>query len=382
MNGSFSFRLPKEIFFGTGEGRKTGAYLRAIASRFLVVTGKTAVRRYGVLAEVMESLGNESLQWEVFDEVEPEPSLRTINRALEHARGFQAEGVVSLGGGSVLDCGKAVAGLVAADSPVEPFFDGQSLPPAGVPWIAMPTTAGSGSEMTNNAVLSDPERMLKKSLRGPSLLARLVIVDPLYTEFMDPYVTATSGVDALVQAIEACTGPQVNPVVDVLSREAIRLLWTYLPEAVRAGDNRGVREYVARGSVLSAMAFSNSSSGPAHGLSHMVGPEYGIPHGEACGLFLPQVIRYNKEVLSERYRALFQTLFGDQDPGRDPVEAFIYAWQAFLDTIGLRRRLRDFGATEENLSGVVQDERIGRSIKENQRPMTHDDLIDLLREVL
>uniref|UniRef100_A0A7V4DED0 Iron-containing alcohol dehydrogenase n=1 Tax=Candidatus Caldatribacterium californiense TaxID=1454726 RepID=A0A7V4DED0_9BACT len=381
MEESFVFRLPQEIYFGPGEGRRVGEHLGRFGKRPLVVVGQRFARESGILEDVLGSLARHGLEAVVFSGVPPEPTLEVVDEGIRMAREARCDSVVALGGGSVLDCGKAIAGVLPNGESVVPYFEGAPLARPGLPWIALPTTAGTGSEMTNNAVLTDATRKLKKSLRSPFLVARVAIIDPTFTHSLSPYHTAASGVDALVQAIEAYTSPRANVVTDVLALEAMRLLWEYLPQAVREGENAFFRKQVAKGSMLSAMAFANASSGACHGLAHMVGPEFAIPHGEACGLLLPPVIRFNKEVLKERYRdvALCVGLQGGER--EDWGELLARAFEDFVRGVGLRTRLRDFGVPREALGGVVREERIGRSILENPRPMTPEDLRTLLEEV-
>ncbi|MEN3185739.1 MAG: iron-containing alcohol dehydrogenase [Atribacterota bacterium] len=375
MGEQFVFRLPKEIYFGLGEGKRVGELIKRLGKKVLFVIGKSFVQRYGILDEVMTSLAESSLEWVIFEGVEPEPSLKTVDRGVSLAYRENCDLVLSVGGGSVLDCGKAIAGVCGNGESVVPFFEGQTLPHPGIPWIAMPTTAGTGSEMTNNAVLTDYTRKLKKSFRSPFLIATLVIVDPLYTRFMSPYLTAVSGVDALIQAIEAYTSPRRSPMTDFLALEAVERLWRHLPLAVQDGDNLEYRKEMALGSLVSAMAFANASSGPIHGLAHMIGPDFGIVHGEACGILFPAVVRFNRDVLEKRYLELARVT------GNQGVEEWIKAFEHLMQRIGLRTRLREFGVGEEALISVIRPERIGASIKENPRSMDTEDLYSILKEV-
>ncbi len=380
MRESFVFRLPQEIYFGPGEGKKIGEYLRRFGQRALVVVGKRFAQESGVLGEVLASLASSGCEGVVFSGVSPEPTLEMVDEGIQAARESACDSVVALGGGSVLDCGKAIAGVVPNGESVVPYFEGKPLERPALPWIALPTTAGTGSEMTNNAVLIDSRKKLKKSLRSPFLVARVAIIDPTYTYSLSPYHTASSGVDAIVQAIEAYTSPFANPITDVLALEAIRLLWEFLPLAVREGQNYLYRKNVAKGSMLSAMAFANASSGPCHGLAHMVGPDFNIPHGEACSLLLPPVIRFNGEVLRERYQDIFRCL-GLETQGVEIPEVLAQEFENFARSLGLRTRLRDFGVPFEDLERVVKEERIGRSILENPRPMSPENLRRILEEV-
>ena len=375
MGEKFLFRLPKEIYFGFGEGKRVGELAKRLGQKALLVTGRSFTKKYGILDEVLQAFAASSIEVVVFEGVEPEPSLETVDKGVRLALQEGCDLVVSLGGGSVLDCGKAIAGVCGNGESVVPFFEGETLPHPGIPWVAMPTTAGTGSEMTSNAVLTDYRRNLKKSFRSPFLLATLVVIDPLYTRFMDPYLTATSGIDALVQAIEAYVSPRGNPITDFLALEAVETLWKYLPLAYDEGDNLEYRKEMALGSLISAMAFANASSGPVHGLAHMIGPDFGITHGEACGLLLPAVFRFNKEVLHERYLRLAERT------GIGGVTEWIEAFEALLRRIKLRTRLREFGVPKEALTSVVRTERIGANIRENPRPMNELDLYHILEDV-
>ncbi len=380
MEESFVFRLPQEIYFGPGEGKRVGEHLRRFGKRPLVVVGKRFAQESGILDEVLQSLASASCEVVVFSGVPPEPTLEVVDEGIRVARESRCDSVVALGGGSVLDCGKTIAGVASNGESVVPYFEGAPFLHPALPWIAMPTTAGTGSEMTNNAVLTDASRKLKKSIRSPFLVARVALIDPTYTYSLSPYRTAVSGVDALVQAIEAYTSPRANPITDVLALEAIRLLWEYLPQAVQDGKNPLFRKQVAKGSMLSAMAFANASSGPCHGLAHMVGPEFDIPHGEACGILLPPVLRFNGQVLGKRYQDIARCMGLGNGEGEDWAEILAVAFLQFVAQVGLKTRLRDFGVPKEVLPQVVREERIGRSILENPRPMRTEDLVALLEE--
>jgi len=375
----FVFRLPREIFFGSGQGNDTGNLVKDIGGKALIVTGRKAVREHGILNQITTSLDRAGVLYSIFDEVEPEPSLTTVDRAIDCGFSAKCDMVLSIGGGSALDCGKAVACLLGKERSIRPYFYGARLVQPGVPWVALPTTAGTGSEMTSNSVLTDYELNFKKSVRSPFLVARMVIIDPLFTLSMNPYVTAVSGIDALVQGIEAFTSPHSNPVSGVLALEAVELLWRYLPEVVRNGKDVQSREFVAKGSMMSAMAFANSSSGAAHGFSHLIGPEFSIPHGEACGLLLPHIIRYNHEVFFAKYLQLVQRLGLEENNGHYPAELLASAFEDLLRRVGLRMKLRDFQVQKNQLETVLREDNIGKNITENPRPFRREDMIELLK---
>ncbi|NLJ48316.1 MAG: iron-containing alcohol dehydrogenase [Candidatus Atribacteria bacterium] len=379
MGDSFVFRLPREIFFGTNRGNDIGKLLVNIGKRAIIVTGRKSAKESGILDIITQSLEHSRLAYAIFDQVEPEPSLETVDKGLKLAMDFNCDMIISLGGGSVLDCGKVIAGLLGNGKAIRTFFEGAPVIKAGIPWIALPTTAGTGSEMTSNSVLTDIHTGIKKSVRSHLFIARLVIIDPNFTLSMSPHLTAVSGIDALIQAIEAYTSPHSNLISEALVLEAIELLWNYLPKAVHDGANLLNREYVAKGSMLSAMAFANSSSGPAHGFSHLIGPRFSISHGETCAVLMPQVIRYNREVFHKKYSYILNKL-GFEDVGKnDPAEDFAIAFENFLDQIHLRKRFKDYDVPIDELLSVLNTNNIGKNITENPRPFQTSDMIELLK---
>lgn len=377
----FAFRLPREIYFGWGKGAETGELVKSLGKKAFIVTGRRATKETGILGVVTSSLEKAGLEWVVFDQVEPEPSLEIVDAGLRRAYQESCDLVLSLGGGSALDCGKAIAGLLGQDESVVPYFDGvKNLGGPGTPWVALPTTAGTGSEMTNNAVLTNYRLGVKKSFRSPYLVARMAIIDPQFTVFLSARITASSGIDALVQAIEAFTSPRTNPVSELLALEAVRLIWQFLPRAVTEGNERRFREQVAKGSMISAMAFANASSGPAHGLSHIIGPAFGVPHGEACGLLFPVTMRFNKGVWGTKYVAIARAVGIEGESQEEIIDAFERAFRSLLEEIGLCTRLRDFGVTKEAFREVVKEELIQRSLRENPRPIGVNEAVELLCE--
>ncbi|HCU22161.1 MAG TPA: hypothetical protein DF698_04615 [Candidatus Atribacteria bacterium] len=379
MGDTFVFRLPREIFFGTNQGNDIGKILVNMGRRIVIVVGRKSVKETGALEKITQSLDRNGLMYSIFDQVEPEPSLDTVDRGLKLATDFNCDMVVSLGGGSVLDCGKVIAGLIGSGESIRPFFEGSPIIKAGVPWIALPTTAGTGSEMTSNSVLTNIDTGIKKSVRSPFFIAQLVIIDPNFTLSMSPYLTAATGVDALIQAIEAYTSPHSNPVSDALVLEAIELLWKYLPKAVQDGASLLNREYVAKGSMLSAMGFANSSSGAAHGFSHLIGPRFSISHGETCAVLMPQVMRFNREVFSKKYSQIINQV-GIKEVGKnDPTEELAMAFENFLDQIHLRKRFKEFNVPIDELISVLSVNNIGKNITENPKPFQPSDMVELLK---
>ncbi|MDP6439213.1 MAG: iron-containing alcohol dehydrogenase, partial [Candidatus Brocadiia bacterium] len=217
MDKGLKLSLPRCVHIGPGTVRRLGEEVARLGERALLVTGRRALRESGTLDRVLALMGDAGISVEVFDEVPPEPDLATVDRARERLRGADCDVVIGLGGGSALDAGKAAAALADADEPTAVYHAGADVPARGLPHIAVPTTAGTGSEATSNSVLIDPDGMVKKSLRGPTLLPDVCIVDAELTLSCPPSVTAASGMDALVQAIESYVSVHAVATTEALS---------------------------------------------------------------------------------------------------------------------------------------------------------------------
>ncbi|MFU8780599.1 MAG: iron-containing alcohol dehydrogenase family protein [Kiritimatiellia bacterium] len=238
-----------------------------------------------------------------------EPTLDQVEDVLQVARGQGAEWIAGIGGGSALDCAKSVAGLLHAPGAVSDYHGGRSIDTVGVPFLAVPTTAGSGSEATMVAVLSDPENKFKRSIRHPSFVARAVFLDPCTLIGMPATQIAHSGMDALVQAVEAfCSGKRTR-VTDSFARESLGLILQYLERFYADSLDRDAAHGMLVGSYLAGLALSGARLGVGHGLAHPVGMQSGLGHGLVCAMALPHILQFNRGADPVRFREL-DAMFG------------------------------------------------------------------------
>lgn len=369
MVAKFVFQTVGKIHFGADTLTNLGREAAALGRRALLIAGRHALAE-GTVVETVRQLCRDAGVETVLFESPPggEPDVETV----EHARRVRAETgcdlVVALGGGSVLDTGKAAAGLANEPAPLRAFLDGQALESMGVPWIAVPTTAGSGAEVTRNAVLSDPARNIKRSIRDDRLFARVVIVDPRLSVSCPPQVTAESGMDALSQAIEAFTSLGANPATDTLAFEAARLILRNLPTAYREGSDLEARSDMALGSLLAGIALTNARLGAVHGLAHPLGIRWNISHGRICAILLGPVMRFNQTVVAEKYERL----------GALVGQPIIEHVEQLRDQLGIPADLKQYGITSEELEWIVRESLPTGSMKMNPRPASADDLRAIL----
>jgi len=297
---AWSFIVPRPIAFGEGALETVGKRVAQHGARASVITGRSAMRRSGVLDRVIASLADAAVDARAFEEVPPEPTLDAVDAATAFTRSAAADVVIGLGGGSVMDVAKVAAFLAPTALSVRALYEGAPVDRKGLPYIAVPTTAGSGSEVTPNAVFTDPETQIKSSVRGEALYADLVICDPEVTVTAPPHVTAYAGMDAFTQAVEAYVSKGATALTDAMAREAAVRVAQNIRAAYADGVNLEARTEILLGSMMAGMALANARSGAVHGMAHPVGSRYRLAHGLVCAMLLPHVIRFNSDPVYDR----------------------------------------------------------------------------------
>jgi len=366
-----TFRAPDKCVFGVGTLASLGEETARFGSRAVVVTGRRAMAEAGITDRALESLRSADVEATVFDQVEPEPDVTTVDRLREVLGARDAEVAVGLGGGSAMDAAKVAAGLFHEDPPTRAFHEGAEITHPGIPTIAVPSTAGTGSEMTNNGVISDREAGRKASIRHEWLVPAVALVDPELTVPCPPRVTAMAGVDAMVQAIESYVSRHATPMTEAISLRAIQELATALPGVVTQGEDLRLRTAAAWGSTMAGLALSNARLGVVHGIAGAVGIRYGIPHGLVCGVLLPPALALNREAVPEKFQRLREIL------GGDPVG---YA-QALLIATGLPMRLNEYGLNAKDFPAIAEETMTSGSTQANPREVTEADVVALLEQV-
>jgi len=365
-----TFRAPDVFRFGAGALALLGEETSRLGGRAVLVTGRSGLAEAGITDRALSSLKAAGVRTTLFDEVEPEPDVTTVDRLREVLARADAEVAIGLGGGSAMDAAKVAAGLVHEAQPTRAFHEGAEVAEPGIPVIAVPSTSGTGSEMTSNGVITDREKGRKASIRHPGMVPAVALVDPEVTLPCPPEVTAMSGVDALVQAIESYVSRHATPMTEAIAIRAVVELARALPGVVTQGQDLALRTAAAWGSAMAGLALSNARLGVVHGMAHPIGVRYGVPHGLVCGVLLPPALAYNREAAGEKFERLREVL------GGDPVG---YA-QALLVACGLPMRLSEYGLDPADFPAIARETMPSGSTKANPREVTEaDDPLTIVR---
>jgi alcohol dehydrogenase class IV len=295
----FEFATATRIIFGPGVVREAGKIAAKMGKCVLVVTGKTRSRAAPLL-EMLADAGLETMTFQVVGE----PTIDRVRTGLEQARAANCDMVVGLGGGSPLDAGKAISGLLTNSGQLMDYLEvigsGKQLKNRAAPYIAIPTTAGTGTEVTRNAVLMSPAHKVKVSLRSPLLIPRVALVDPELTYTLPPKITASTGLDAFTQVLEPFVCNKTNPFMDAVCREGVQRAARSLRQVYEHGEDKGAREDLALVSLFGGLALANAGLGAVHGFAAVLGGMFPAPHGAVCARLLPSVMEANVRALQAR----------------------------------------------------------------------------------
>lgn len=376
----FVFNTTDQIVFKPGASAMLGTLASARLGQIVLLVTDRGIRKLGLCEPALESLRATGVEVVVFDAVEPDPSLSTVMSAVEFARQRGATGVVGIGGGSSLDVAKLVALLCGSnEDPNDAWGVGKAKGPR-LPLVLVPTTAGTGSEVTPVTIItvSGDE---KRGISSPLLLPDMAILDADLTLGLPPFITAATGIDAMVHAIEAFTSKNANnnPISKMMARSALRLLGENLQQAVDHGADRSARGAMLLGSMLAGQAFANSPVAAVHALAYPIGGTFHVPHGLSNALVLPHVLRFNATVAAGSYAQIAADLFPDLagvEGDRERCTAFIDRLGELAVNVGLPTKLRDIGIREEDLGGLARDAmKQNRLLVNNPRVVTELDAL-------
>lgn len=367
------FRSVPRIICEAGSLKGIGQVLSGLGVSRVLLVCDPGIVKLGFAATAQQALEAAGCQVAVFDQVVADPPAAVVKQAVSQARAFEADGVLGLGGGSSLDAAKLVALLINSEQPLEDLYGTDKARGRRVPLVVMPTTAGTGSEVTWVSVITD-EQQRKQAVYSAQLMPDVAVLDPELTLGLPPQVTAATGLDAMVHAIEAYTSrTRKNPIADGLATAALALLGGNLRKVLANGSDVAAREAMLQGSLMAGMAFVNASVAAIHGLAYPLGARFHIPHGHANALVMAPMIRFNLSAAQGLYAELARHLlpgevFADEAAA---AQAFVQAIEGLVRDSGLEMRLSRLGVDEASIPGMAQDVVGGlkRLIDSNPRDM-------------
>lgn len=383
----YGLKAPRTIIFGKNRLNELGdlAFPLAAGKKALVLLGGGSAHRSGLDQRLLALLGRHGIPAETLDGVHGEPTVAMVDELAAKARTLQPGLIVSAGGGSAMDSGKAVAALITNEGSVEDYLEGEggsrTLSAAPLPHIAIPTVAGTGAEMTRNAVIGSREKKFKRSMRADSMIPSVALIDSMLTLSVPHDVTASGGMDALTQLIESCISNRRRPETTALAQEGLRLAREAISISVEAPGNEAARDKMALVSMLGGVCLTNAGLAMAHGIAAALGALYDVPHGLACGILLPYTLRYNAPACSAELAHALSAFLNQGGLAPRIVEDGIKAIEDIADAIGIPPDLKEMGLQETDVLEIAQRS-MGTSMSGNPIPMNPEQVAEFLRPLV
>lgn len=389
----YDFVAPSRIVFGCGRRREVGLLARSLGRRAFLVCGSRTLELNGELAALISSLQSAGVEAVRAGGISREPLVEDVDALVTQWRALSpgpGDLVVGVGGGSAIDLAKAAAALVVQREfvTVKDYLEGVGrglkIVETPLPVLAMPTTGGTGTEATKNAVISSLDPPFKKSLRSELMVPRIALVDPELAVTLPPHITAWTGMDAITQLIESFVSKRATHATRQIAAEALQPAMRAVKDAFLDGASLPAREIMAQSALCSGIALANSGLGMAHGVAAALGVHCNVPHGLACAVMLPIALRTNALVLETDARAAFLAMTVSSDVPRviggsykRSYNSFVALVEALLDDLKIPRRLSEIGVTREQIPALVRDSR-GNSMSGNPRDLSDEELTDIL----
>jgi len=374
------FLMSTKVLAGVGAANEAAKEASLLGGKKALIVTDPGLSKAGLPRIVADHLKAAGIESAIFDAVESDPSIKTAIQAAEAAKSIAAEVLIAVGGGSAIDAAKSAGILVTSGGYLRDFGGVGKVAKPTLPLIAIPTTAGTGSEVTVFAVMTDTDKNEKFTISSPLIAPRVAILDPEFTVKLPPSITAFTGMDALTHAVEAYVSVNAQPATDALALHAMKLIMANLPLAVHRGDNLKARENMLQAALLAGVAFNCAFLGLAHALASPLGAHFHLPHGLANAVMLPYVMEFNRPAAVERYAAIAITL-GLGRPGEHPnrlAEKTIAAVGQLVRDINIPAHLREVGAKQDLLPLVANDALKSIQLKFNPRFASEGEILGLL----
>lgn len=388
---NYDFFSPQQIHFGWERFNEVGQFAASLGTRGLIISGSRTLEANGVIHELQQLLSRANVSSELIQTISNEPQVSDVDQvtSILQQTGIRAgDFLIGIGGGSGIDLAKACAAMVTnceSDSVLdylEGVGRGLKLTQAPLPMLAIPTTAGTGSEATKNAVISNHSPAFKKSLRADQMIPDLVLCDPKLSCSVPPNITAQTGMDAITQLLESYISCRAKPIPQALCLQGLKLALPTLAEAVEDGNSKSSRENMSHAALLSGIALANSGLGMAHGVAPALGIHCNIPHGLACAVMLPSTLKTNLSARQKEYAEITRFVAPELSLSEaDAAQYLIDQIQTLIDRIKIPSTLSELGVNHSQIPDLVTSSR-GNSMNGNPREISDVELTQILEDLL
>jgi alcohol dehydrogenase len=380
---AFDFFLPTKIKMGNGLFKHTGQYLQeTVKGKKILIVTDIGIEKTGFVDELLSILSHEGYKIEIFNGVKPNPKDYDCMTGARVAKSFGADVILAIGGGSVIDSAKAIAILQRLGGKPQDYAGRNNVPAPVTPLVVIPTTAGTGAEVTRSSVITDTLNKTKFTIKDVHIAPALAIVDPELTYKLPSPLTASTGMDALVHAIEAFTCKLANPISDALALQAMKYIYPHLREAVSNGSNQESRFNVMIGSTIAGMAFSHADVASVHCMAEAIGGLYDTPHGVANSMFLPFVVEFNAKADTAKHAMIARTI--GIASANDSDENATAKLVKDMKQLAIDLSIPSFHAlpevSEEDFPSLAQSSYLNGSTPSNCREITEKDYLELFRK--
>ncbi len=385
MDLIYNFQTTHKIIMGEGALKNIYEEIESLNCKSIVIITDPGIIKSGVIKSLLIILENKNFKYEIFDKVEADPNYKIVYDAVELCKKVKADLIIGIGGGSSMDIAKVTSIMLTNPGSIENYFGINLVRIAGVKKILIPTTAGTGSEVTPIAILSDEEEKLKKGVVSPYIYPDIAIIDPVLTVGLPPKITAATGMDALIHAIEAYTSINANELSDMFALKAIEYIYPNIRIAYSNGSDIKAREKMLTGSMLAGIAFANAGVTAVHAFAYPIGAEFHIPHGIANTIMFPPVIEFNLIGNLKKFSYLAR-LFGEKVDNlshREAAKKFVDSIKTLAEDLNVPQKLSEFGVQEKHISelsnGVMK---VTRLLNNNPRTIDYDDAVKIYKKAL
>ncbi|GAB7056166.1 MULTISPECIES: iron-containing alcohol dehydrogenase [unclassified Paenibacillus] len=384
LNHMFRYEIPTIIEFGNASIKQLADHVKALGGSRVLIVGDPGVVQAGVVDHLTEPLDKAGIPYQIFSDIEADPDIDSVQKGTELAKSEGCDLVVGVGGGSSLDTAKAIGIMLTNPGHIRDYVGINKVLHQAAPVIAVPTTAGTGSEMTIWSVLSDKKAKVKLSVGSPYNCPTLALCDPQLTVSLPPHITAATGMDALTHALESYVNKATQPISEGLAIQSMKMIARSLRLAVVQGENLQARHDMLLASLIAAMAFNSTRLGLAHALALPLGAHFKIPHGMVNAILLPEVMQFNVIGNVAKF-AEIAAIFGEKTDhltAREAAERSVAAIRQLKNDVGITQTLSDYGLNEDHLDFIVEEAMLSGNVAVNPRNPSLEDLKNICRAAM